>query len=218
MKTSGGVDNNNICAIGLSRRQCVESHRSRVGTHLLLYYRHTDTLTPYTNLLYSGSTEGVGSTEINLLASLLELIGKLADSRGLANAIDSDNQYDIRLVLCRQIPVVVVASMVLGKERGNLVAHDAVKLGCRHILVASHTLFDALDNLKSSLHTYIRCNQSLLKIVEHLVVDSRLAHYCTLYLVEYAMLCLFESVVEDFLSVLIKKSKNSHITLYFLQS
>lgn len=71
MQTSCGVDDYDVGAISLSRRQGVESYRGRVGTHLLLHNGHTYALAPDANLLYGSGTEGVGSSQNNLLSSLL---------------------------------------------------------------------------------------------------------------------------------------------------
>ena len=114
----------------------------------------------------------------------------------------------------RQFPILVISSVILGEQRCNLVAHDIVKFRRRHILVACHTFLDALDNLQGCVNTDIRCDKSLLKIIEHFVVDSRLTHDSTRNLVEDAVFCLLQTIVKNFFLVLIKKSKNSHITLF----
>ncbi len=176
MQTSCGVDNHHVGPISLGRGKSVVGNGCRVGTHLLLDDRHANTLTPDANLLDSSGTESVGSAKINLLARLLKLIGKLADSGGLAHTVDTHNENHVRAMVGRKLPVVVITRIVFGKQRGNLVAHDTVKLGCRHILVAGHTLLNALDDFKGSCHADVGSDESLLKVVEHLVVDSRLAH------------------------------------------
>ena len=172
MQTSCGVDDYDVGAVSLSRRQGIESYGGRVGTHLLLHNGHTYALAPDANLLYGGSTECVGSTEIHLLARFLELISQFANGSCLANAVHTYNKNHIRTVIGRQFPILVISSVILGEQRCNLVAHDIVKFRRRHILVACHTFLDALDNLQGCVNTDIRCDKSLLKIIEHFVVDS----------------------------------------------
>ena len=128
MKTTGGIDKYNISIIRLGTLNSIEGNTSRVRAHLLLDNRHSDTVAPNLNLLYSGGTESIGSTKIDLLSSFLELISKLTDSCGLANSIHSDYQYDVWLVIGRQVPIAVIARVILRKQICNSTTKDTVEL------------------------------------------------------------------------------------------
>ena len=171
MQTTCCVNQYNISTISLRTREGVESHTSRITTHLLLYHRHAYTLTPDAELFYSCSTESIGSTQINLLTCLLELPSQFSDSRGFADAIDANHQDHIRFMITRKIPVIVIFSIILSQEIGNLITEDTIQFRSAHILIASHTLFDTFNNLQRGIYTHITGNQHLLKIIQHIIIN-----------------------------------------------
>ena len=113
MQTACCINQHNICTVGLSTLQRVESHRGRVAAHLLLHHRNANALAPDAELFDSSGTEGVGSTKIDILASLLKLPGQFANRRGLTHSIHAYHQDDVGLVVARQIPVIIVVGIIL---------------------------------------------------------------------------------------------------------
>ena len=204
MKTASGVDEYHICTVCLSRTQCVKGDRSRVASHLLLYYGASHSLSPDAQLLYCRRPEGIGSTEIHFLAGILELISQFANSGGLAHSIHSHYQYNVRFMVGRQVPVVVVLGVVLRQEVGYFLTQYTVQFGCRDILVSRHPALYFLNYLQRGVNTDITCNKHLFKIVENVVVNLRLACYGTRQFREHALLCLLQSLVERLFLLFIK--------------
>ena len=113
MKAASRVDEHHVGTVGLGRGDGVESHRRRVGTHLLLDHGHAHTFAPDADLLHGGGTEGVGGTKIDLLAGFLKLVCELSNGCGLAHAVHADDKDDVRSVVGGQLPIVVVGGVVL---------------------------------------------------------------------------------------------------------
>ena len=94
-----------ISAIGLGTLQSIIGHRGGVSAHLLLDNTHAYPLSPNGNLLNSGSAESISGSQIDFLASLLELISQFAYGCGFTYTIDPNHQYHVWRVIRRQIPV-----------------------------------------------------------------------------------------------------------------
>ena len=204
------IDQHDVGTIGLRTLQGVESHRGRVRAHLLLHHGHAYTLAPDAKLLYGCCAECVGSTQIYLLACLLELPGELADGRGLAHAVHAHHKNHVGLMVAGQIPVVVILRIVLCQQICDFIAQDAVQLRGADILVARHALLDAPDDLQRRVDAHITRDKHFLEIVEHIVINLRLSGYRTGQFTENAGLGFLQALVERFLLILIKKSENSH--------
>ena len=172
MQSSGSINQHHVGAISLSTLEGIEGNRSWIRSHLLLHHRHPNSLSPDADLFNGSSTESIGSTEINLLASLFKLIGQLADGSSFTHTIHTDNENDIRFVIGRQIPVVIIIRMIFREQISDFLAEDSVKLRGRNVLITSNSLFDAADDLHRSLHTDIRGNQNLLQIVEYIIING----------------------------------------------
>ena len=217
MQTTCRIYQHHVGTVSLSRRQRIESHRGRVGTHLLLHHRHAYAFAPDAQLLYGSSTESISGTQIHLLAGLLELPSQLSDGGRLAHTIHTDYQYDIGLMIARQIPVIVIVRIVLRQQRSNLVTQDSVQLRCRHILIARHALLNAFDDFQRGLHTDVRGDEHLLQVIQHIVIHLRLASHSTCQLVEHTGLSLLQTFVQCFLFILVEKTKNSHTFFLLLR-
>ena len=93
VQTSGGINEHHIRAVGFGRLERIKCHGSRVRTLLLFDNRYAYPFAPYTQLLNSRSTEGIGSTEIHFLAGLLVHVREFADGSSLAYTVDA-NYHD----------------------------------------------------------------------------------------------------------------------------
>ena len=172
MQSSGSINQHHVGAISLSTLEGIEGNRSRIGTHLLLHHRHPNSLSPDADLLNCSCTEGISGTEINLFASLLKLVSQLADGSSFTHTIHTNNENDIRFVIGRQIPIVIIIRMIFREQISDFLAEDSVKFRGRNVLITSNSLFDAADNFHRSLHTDIRGNQNLLQIVEYIIING----------------------------------------------
>ena len=128
MQTTGSINNHHVGIIGLGALQGVEGYAGGVATHLLLHHGHTYALAPDAQLLHGSSTECIGGTQINLLAGLLKLPGQLTYRCGLAHAVHANHQDDVGLMVCRQVPVIIIICVVLSQQRCNLFSKDSIQL------------------------------------------------------------------------------------------
>ena len=127
MKASGSINQHHVGTVRLGTLQGIEGHAGRVRTHLLLHHWHPYSLAPNADLFHGSGTEGIGSTEIHLLASLLKLIGELSYGGSLAHTIHTHYQNHVWLMIGRQIPVFIVISMIFLQEACNLFPQDSVE-------------------------------------------------------------------------------------------
>ena len=216
VQTPSCIDEHHIGIVGNGRTDRIISHRGRIATHLLLHYWHTNTFAPDTELLNGSCTECIGSTKIDLLTSLLELIGQLADGGGLSHTIHTHNEYHVGLMVGRQLEAFGIVRVVLCQQVGNLFTQDAIEFCCINIFIASHTSFNLLDNLQGCIHAHIRGDEHLFEIVQDLIVDFRFSCYCTCNLTKHALFRLGQSAIQRFLLFLSKPIKESHNILYIM--
>ena len=94
MQAAGGVDNDDVHAARLCRLNGVEHHGGGVGALLVLDDLHAGALRPDGELVGGRCAERVRRREEHTVALLLELGGKLADRRRLADAVDADDEHD----------------------------------------------------------------------------------------------------------------------------
>ena len=140
--------------------------------------------------------ERIGRADVYFLARFFQLCGQLTDRRGLAHTVDADDHHYERLpvpLLERQCAFCVA---VLLQHRGNLFAQDRVQLGGIHVLVRGYALFDAFDDPHGRIDAHVRGDQYLFQVIEHLLVDLRLAGHGTREFREDAFLGLFQALVE----------------------
>ena len=98
VQTPSSVGNQHIHAARGSGLHRIEDHRGRVGTGVLSDHRNLVALAPHLQLLNRRRAKGVAGGEHDFLAFQLQLLGQLADGRGLAGAVDADHQNHKRLV------------------------------------------------------------------------------------------------------------------------
>ena len=199
MQTAGGVDDDHVGILGHGRLHRVESHGSGVSALTLLHNRNSYPISPDLELTDGGGTEGVRSTQHDLLASVLEVVGQLADGGCLAHAVHTHNHDDIRLLVGRDVEGGAVARLVLLEQAHDLLFQYGIELAGAHVFVAGHARLYALDNLQGGLDAHVGGDEDLLKVVEHLVVDGRLANDGFGNAGEDAGLGLFKSFIEVFL-------------------
>ena len=211
MQSPGGVDNHHVGTLSLCRRNGVEGNRCRVGTHLLLHHGHINAFAPNLQLLDGGSAEGVGSTQHNLVAGALKLIGKLSDGGGFAHAVHPHNHNYVGLCdALRHLKVVGGGAGCLGEHLRDFVAQQSVQFSRIYVFVARNTGTNAVDDFQSGVHTDVRGDERLLKLVEQIVVDGRFACYGACYFTEETLLGLFETFVEGLFLFLRKNAEQSH--------
>ena len=126
---------------------------------------------------------------------MLELPCQLAYGGGLTYSIDAYHQYDIWLVVAGQVPVVIVFRVVLSQQGCNLLLEYLVQFRGTHILVASHALLYALDDLQRGVYSHVTCDKYFLQIVQHVFIYLRLAGNGTRQFVEHAGLGFLQSLV-----------------------
>ena len=104
----------------------VESHRSRVGTHLLFHHRHAHALAPDVELLHGSCAESVGSTEHHLVAGFFEQVGKFADCSGLTHTIHAHHHYHVGAFVGRNSEIGANVGIVFGEQVSYFFAKQGV--------------------------------------------------------------------------------------------
>ena len=165
----------------------------------MLHNRDAYPFGPDLELADGSGTEGVGSTEHDFLACLLEVVGQFTDGGGLAHAVYANDHDDIRLLVGRDVEGGAIARLVLLEKTHDLLFQDGVELAGAHIFVTRHARLYAINNLKGGLHTHVGGDENLLEVVEHLVINGRLAYDGFGDAGEDAGLGLFKPFVEFFL-------------------
>ena len=196
------VDQHHVGAVGLGRRQRVERHRCRVGTHLLTDHRRPGAVGPNFELVDGCGAERIGGADPDFQSGLGQLCRELADGGGLARAVDADDHHHVGFALPGVEPEMLLRAVRLLHQRHDLLAQDGLELGRIHVFVARHTLFDAPDNLHRGFHAHVRRNQHLLHVVQQVGIDRRAACYGTGEFREDSGLGLFEPRAELFLLLL----------------
>ena len=121
----------------------------------LLNNGHTYPLSPNLQLRNGSRTEGIGSAKHDLLASLLEVVGQLADGGGFAHAVHADDHNHIRLLVGGDLESGAVARLVLLKQGHDFLFQDSVQLIGAHILVAGDAGLDAVDDFQCGFNAHI---------------------------------------------------------------
>ena len=200
MKAAGSIDNHYIHIIGLGRLERIESHSGRVGAQFLLHYRHSGTFTPHIELLHGGGTEGIGGAKHHLIAGSLELRSEFADGGGFAHTVHTHHHNHVGMMTLGHSEILVGRFVgVFGKKSAYLIAEQTVKLRRIHILVVRHTFLQAFDNLKRGVYAHIGGDENFLQVVEHLIVDFRLACHGTGNFLKQTLLGAVEAFIECFL-------------------
>ena len=202
MQAACRVDQHHVGAVGLGRRQRVERHRCRVGTHLLTDHRRPGAVGPNFELVDGCGAERIGGADPDFQSGLGQLCRELADGGGLARAVDADDHHHVGFALPGVEPEMLLRAVRLLHQRHDLLAQDGLELGRIHVFVARHTLFDAPDNLHRGFHAHVRRNQHLLHVVQQVGIDRRAACYGTGEFREDSGLGLFEPRAELFLLLL----------------
>ena len=104
----------------------------------------------------------------------------------------------------REIPIIVILSMVFAQKRRNLVAKNSIELRSRNILIASHTLLDTLNDFQGGINSDIAGDKDFFEVVEHIVVNFRLTSNSTCQLRKNTLLGLLKTLIESLLLFLVK--------------
>src|SRR4051794_29650074 len=98
MEAARGVDDDDIRLARARGGDRVEDDRARIGAGLLLDEVRAGALRPHTELLDGRRTKGVARSEHDLPALVGETTRQLSDRRGLARAVDADDEQYERLL------------------------------------------------------------------------------------------------------------------------
>ena len=210
VQTACGVNQHHIGAICHSAFERVIRNARRVGAHLLANHCCARALGPHCKLVDSRSTEGIGSTDINLLARTHKLCREFTDSGGLARAIDAHNHHHIGLALAHRQTEVLLAFGALLQQSRNLATQDTLQLGGIHIFVTRNALLNALDDAHGGLDTHVRGNQHLFELVQHHVIHLVATCHGTRKFREETLFGLLQSLAE----LLLLLCLDGHILLF----
>jgi len=117
-------------------------------------------------LFDGGSTKSIASGEHDIQPARRKLGGKLADRRGLAGAIDADNQDNVRLV--RKIEF-----QRLGHRAKHLLdfrCHDGADFLCADILAVACGAQSTRD-ADGGFHTQIGLDQHIFEVLQRIFIE-----------------------------------------------
>ena len=125
------------------------------------------------------------------------MIGELADSGGLAHAVDTHHHYYIRFFACGHAELAVGAFVGIACEQiGNFLAQQAVEFLGVDIFVACDTFLDTVDNLEGGFRAHVGCDEDFFELVEKIVINSAPAGYGAAYFAENTFFGLFQTFVQ----------------------
>ncbi len=144
-----------------------EDHRRWIGTFFAAHQRRADAIGPDLQLLGGRGAEGVARDEQDLFPVGDQLRGELADGRGLAAAVDADDQQherlgaverqrrriereDLSAALAQESPDRVGVFQVLARERGADLLEQALA-GAHADVGGQQDLFDLVDDARIEL-------------------------------------------------------------------
>lgn len=146
----------------------------RVGTvNLRANGWHAHAVTPGGKLFCSGSAEGVGGAQQDVLVFSDENSGHLADGGGLAYAVDTDNHDDARAVRVRFRQVAAVQARVDQLEQ--FLAEHGLDAGRVLAAFNLHSFAQRVDKLKGRFGTQVCHQQVLFNLFPDILVNRVLA-------------------------------------------
>ena len=101
MQAAGGVDQHDIPSARLAGGNRVEDDRRGIRTGLRSNEIHSGARGPDLQLLDRGRTKRVGRANQRHLPRLFDEPRKLPDRRGLAGAVNADDEHDVRRLAIR---------------------------------------------------------------------------------------------------------------------
>ena len=98
VQTPGGINKQNIILIPDGYIHRFPCHGGGIGILSFGVEAGTRAFRPNAELLHGGGPEGVGGGKEDFFALHAGAVGELGDGRGLAHAVDADDQHDLRRV------------------------------------------------------------------------------------------------------------------------
>ena len=89
-----------------------------------------------------------------------------------------------------------------------------MEFGSGDIFIAGHTLLDTVDNLERSVDPDVRCDEDLLQIIEHLIVDGRFSGHGACQFLPYALFGLLQTLIKFLLLLLAGKQFVEYTHVY----
>ena len=133
-------------------------------------HRHTGALTPDLKLFDGRGAEGVAGGNDHLFSGGAELAGQFADGGGLARAVYTDHQHDLRLLGIKRQGAghrFHHAGDFLGQQPLDLIDREFFT-----IAPLGHVAGDA----QRGIHAHVRRDEQLFELFEHVVVQFPAQH------------------------------------------
>ncbi len=169
LQTACSVDDKNIAARIFGLLPCIIGKARCIGPELARNNRGTGALAPDMELFDGGSAESIACRKHDLEAASGQFCGKLADGRGLAGAIDADNQNDMRLV--REIKLQRLCDRP--KHLFDFRAHDVAHFFASHVLAIT-TGRQRIGHTHGRFKAEIGLNEHVFKILQRVLIELAL--------------------------------------------
>ena len=177
MQTPGCVHQQHVGPACLSRLKRVESHRRRIGTVLCPHDIGAGALGPNFELRDRRGAKSIAGGNHHLLTSIGVALGQFAGGRGLASAVDTDDQYHIGFARQHTFER-QNAFLAESDHRGDLFLehpHHARRTVLQ--LFASKPLTQFVDDFGGRLQPHVGADQRRLDIVDRVIVQTGADRY-----------------------------------------
>ena len=202
VQAPGGVSNDHVIAAGGGRLHRVKNDGGGVGSLTGLDQRDPGAVGPDLQLLAGGGTEGVARGQHDPAALTGVVIGQLCDARGLAHAVDADDQDDggvaVQLHLC-------FGAHLVRNELAQLVRR--LLTGLQALFV--HAVAELVHQFDGHFAADIGQDELFFQLIVKIIVDLA-ASECVQDIAPKARAGLFEAVFH-LVFFFFTKSKKSHI-------
>ncbi len=168
LQTAGGIDEQHVDPLAARFGERIEGETGRIGAGRARDHRRAAAAAPDAELIDGGGAERVAGREHDRAALGVELGRELADGRGLAGAVDADDEHDERLRSVERERLGHRNEDLLhfaGDDRFHLVGRD-------RLVVAA--LADRGGNPRGAVEAEVGADQHLLDLVEHRLVELAL--------------------------------------------
>ena len=164
MQTTGGIDEHQVAAALVGLVEHVVANTCRVGAAVALDDGDASALAPHIELLDSGSAEGIGRTDHDVLAAGGHGARDLTDRRGLAGTVNAHKQHAARRIGER---IALDGHKVLLK----LLGQGAAKLRSGLEVLLGRGIAQVIGDLDSDLGAHVTHDEGVLQVLPKILVD-----------------------------------------------
>ena len=166
LQPPGGINHQEISALGLSLAERIESKAGGITALGRRQHGHTGPLPPNLQLLHSRRAESVAGGNHHLLACCPKLGRKLSDRGGFARAVYPHHKHNLRFLRIER-----QRARHRRHHPCNFIAQGQLDLSRRHA-AAITPLCEVGGDARSRIHPHVRGDQQFLDFFQHVVIEN----------------------------------------------